>query len=119
MNRKNVKRAQADAEKECAGCEFQDGQYCKWWRSNTDGPPPCQGHKPNAMLIATYFNFSPTTGLADDERLDPFFSGFACHTCGTELAGNRHYCTATIGEAHSGPREKLEVCTDCFQFFFT
>lgn len=75
-------------------------------------------HKPDEKLTATYFNFSPIRNLTDNEILDSFFSRFACHTCGSKLYGNRHYCSATIGKAHTGPREKLEICTDCFQYFF-
>ena len=80
-------------------------------------------HKPDEKLIATYFNFSPVRGLSvwngeSGELLDPFFSKFACHTCGSKLAGDRYYCTATIGKEHTGPREKLEICTDCYEYFF-
>lgn len=114
-----VKRIHAEVERVCTGCEFQDGKYCNWWQKNTDGPPSCQEHRPDEKLTATYFNFSPMTGISDDEILDPFFSNFACHTCGSVLAGNRHYASATIGKAHSGPREKLEICVDCFEYFFT
>ena len=37
-----VARIRAAVEKECDGCEFQDGKHCSWWRSNTTGKPPCQ-----------------------------------------------------------------------------
>lgn len=75
--------------------------------------------KPDAELTATYFNFLPCHNWFDREMLEPFFSCFACQTCGNKLHGNRYYCTATIGKAHTNPREKLEICTDCFQYFFT
>lgn len=75
-------------------------------------------HKPNAELIATYSNFSPARDLTDDEIAEPFFSRYGCETCGSKLFGQRHYCTATIGSAHTGPIEKLEICTDCFEYFF-
>ena len=75
-------------------------------------------HKPDKKLIATYFNFSPQRDLATNELLGPFFSKFTCHTCGSELAGNRYYCTATIGKKHTNLREKLEICEDCYLYFF-
>ena len=75
-------------------------------------------HKPDEKLIATYYNFSPVRDLTDNELLGSFFSGFACHTCGSILVGNRYYCTATIGKKHTDPREKLEVCVDCYEYFF-
>lgn len=103
---------------ECDGCEFQDGKYCSWWKSETDCPP-CQQHKPDEKLTATYYNFSPCHNLTSDEMLDTFFSCFACQTCGSKLHGDRHYCTATIGKAHTNLREKLEICTDCYLYFFT
>ena len=74
-------------------------------------------HKPPTELTATYYNFSPVMDL-DNELLDPFFSRFACQTCGDKLAGDRYYCTAAIGKAHTGPREKLEICTDGYQYYF-
>jgi len=79
-------------------------------------------HKPDAKLISTYYNFSPVLNLIDgdgENLCEPFFSSFACETCGSELAGNRYYCTATIGKLHTNPREKLEICVDCFEYFFT
>ncbi|HUV63530.1 MAG TPA: hypothetical protein VMW24_06495 [Sedimentisphaerales bacterium] len=76
-------------------------------------------HKPDSKLIEAFFNFSPCHNLSDNEMLEPFFSNFACHTCGSTLSGNRHYCTATIGKAHGNPREKLEICEDCFLYFFS
>jgi len=81
-------------------------------------------HRPDPKLIATYFNFSPVRGLSvwadeEEELLDPFFSKFACQTCGSELAGNRYYCDATIGKKPTNPRERLEICTDCYEYFFT
>ena len=109
---------QAAAEKECKGCEFQDGKHCDWWKKKTDSPPPCQQHKPDEKLTTGYFNFSPVHDLSDNEMLAPFFSSFACQTCGSTLAGNRHYCSATIGKAHANPREKLEICDNCFEYFF-
>lgn len=123
MNRaehlKNVKRIEADTKKGCAGCDFQDGKYCSWGQSGKIELPLCQQHKPNVVLTATYYNFSSCRDLTDGEMLGPFFSRFACETCGTVLHGNRHYCTATIGKAYTNIREKLEICTDCFQYFFT
>lgn len=74
-------------------------------------------HKPSDELMATYYNFSPIIDL-DNELLDPFFSSFACQTCGDKLAGDRYYCMATIGKAHIGVREKLEICVDCYQYYF-
>ncbi len=74
-------------------------------------------HKPDEKLISTYFNFSPTTN-SDGENLEPFFSSFACQACGSKLGGNRHYCSATIGKKHTNPREKLEICEDCYLYFF-
>lgn len=76
-------------------------------------------HKPDKNLTATYYNFSPVCGDFSGEPTEPFFSRFACETCGTALYGNRHYCTATIGKAHKNTREKLEICTDCFEYFFS
>ena len=81
-------------------------------------------HKPNENLIAGYHNFSPVRGVSvwkgeGGELPGPFFSSFACHTCGTKEAGNRFYCTATIGTKHSNEREKLEICEDCYLYFFT
>lgn len=80
-------------------------------------------HKPDEKLIAGYYNFSSVMSTSvwkgeGGELLEPFFSTFACHTCGTKLAGNRYYCTATIGKAHTNPREKLEICKDCYLYFF-
>ena len=75
-------------------------------------------HEPDERLTATYFNFSPVRGC-NGELLDRFFSTFACHTCGNELAGDRYYCTATIGPKHTDEREKLEICTDCYLYFFS
>jgi len=81
-------------------------------------------HKPDEKLIAGYYNFSPVRGMSvwegeGGELLGPFFSKFACHTCGTKLAGDRYYCTATIGKKITDTREKLEVCTDCYLYFFS
>ncbi len=81
-------------------------------------------NKPDKKLIATYFNFSPVQGLSvwageSGELLDPFFSNFACHTCRTTLAGDRYYCTATMGPKHTDTIEKLEICVDCYQYFFS
>lgn len=75
-------------------------------------------HKPDKNLTATYYNFSPVCGDFSGEPTEPFFSRYACETCGTVLHGNRHYCTATIGKAHTNIREKLEICIDCFEYFF-
>lgn len=79
----------------------------------------CIEHKPDEKLTATYFNFSPVYDLSDNEALDSFFSSFACQTCGDTLAGDRHYVSATIGKVHTNPREKLEICKDCYLYFFT
>ena len=81
-------------------------------------------HKLDEHLIAGYYNFSPVRGVSvwrgeGGELLAPFFSKFACQTCGSKLAGDRYYCTATIGKVHTNPREKLEICTDCYEWFFT
>lgn len=81
-------------------------------------------HKPDKDLIAGYYNFSPVRGMSvwkgeGGELLDPFFSMFACQTCGCNEGGNRYYCTATIGKAHTNPREKLEICEDCYLYFFS
>jgi len=80
-------------------------------------------HKPKEELIAGYYNFSPARSVSiwkgqGGELLDPFFSEFPCQTCGTKLAGNRYYCSATIGKKHSDTREKLEICEDCYLHFF-
>jgi hypothetical protein len=75
-------------------------------------------HKPKEWLIATYYNFSPVRDL-DNELLGPFFSPFACQTCGDTDAGDRYFCTATIGKLHTDPREKLEICRDCYLYFFS
>lgn len=29
-------------EKQCMGCEFQDGKYCSWSKKKRTGQPPCQ-----------------------------------------------------------------------------
>ena len=45
MNKRDrdmVKRIKAAVEKECTGCEFQDGKYCSWWKKQRTGQPPCQ-----------------------------------------------------------------------------
>ncbi len=76
-------------------------------------------HKPDEKLIATYYNFYPQRDFHDNGLLGPFFSNFACHTCRTTLAGDRYYCTATIGPKHTDTREKLEICVDCYQYFFS
>ena len=76
-------------------------------------------HTPDKKLIATYFNFSPIADVLDNELIGSFFSTFACHTCGSKLAGDRYYCSATIGKKHNNPREKLEICVDCYVYFFT
>lgn len=76
-------------------------------------------HRPDEKLIANYFNFSPMQGFADNDLLAPFFSQYACQTCGNTKAGTRYYCSATIGKAHTNIREKLEVCEDCYLYFFS
>jgi uncharacterized protein with PIN domain len=81
-------------------------------------------HKPNEELIAGLFNFAPAVShsiWAEDvsEPIEPFFSQFRCDTCGSELAGNRHFATATIGPKHTNARETLEICEDCYLYFFT
>lgn len=35
-------RIRVAVEKECAGCEYQDGKYCSWWQEKREGRPPCQ-----------------------------------------------------------------------------
>ena len=42
-----VDRIRAAVEKECDGCEFQDGKTCSWWRTDTQEPPPCQNKSEN------------------------------------------------------------------------
>ena len=79
--------------------------------------------KPDEKLVAGLYNFSAVAGKSvwggeGGELLDPFFSEFACQACGSKLAGDRYYCTATIGKKHTDPREKLEVCVDCYLYFF-
>jgi len=76
-------------------------------------------HKPNEKLIATYYNFSPGCLKTTGENPPPFFSRFSCQTCGDSKAGARYYCTATIGREHTNPRETLEICEDCYLYFFT
>ena len=76
-------------------------------------------HIPNPALIVGFSNFSPVRGLPSKELLDPFFSSFACQTCGDKKAGNRYYCSATIGKRHDGTKEKLEICEDCYLYFFS
>lgn len=81
-------------------------------------------HKPDPKFIAGYHNFSPVRGLSvwngeGGELLDPFFSSFACQTCGVKEAGNRYYCTATIGLNLTDEIEKLEICVDCYLYFFS
>ena len=75
-------------------------------------------HKPDKKLIATLFNFSPILNLIDGDG-EPFFSKSACQTCGSKLAGDRYHCTATIGRRHRNPWIALEICVDCFEYFFT
>lgn len=132
-----VKRLQDRTMAELYAIAEQELWYCEScgrlrtdivWREDTEQYEcrECRGyylehakHTPNEKLIAGYFNFSPVTGISDDEMCEPFFSRFACETCGSTLGGNRHYCSATIGKAHTNPREKFEVCVDCFEYFFT
>lgn len=81
-------------------------------------------HKPDKKLIAELYNFSPTVGRSvwageGGEPLDPFFSMFPCQACGSILAGDRYYCSATIGKKHTNAREKLEICMDCYLYFFS
>jgi len=75
-------------------------------------------HRPDEKLTATYFNFSPIKGFFDNDLSAPFFSQFACQTCGNNKAGKRFFCSATIGKAHTNKREKLEICEDCYGYFF-
>ena len=76
-------------------------------------------HIPNESLIAGYYNFSPVVNLTDRQANEPFFGGWPCDTCGSKLAGDRFYCTATRGQKHTGIRETFEICTDCYLYFFT
>lgn len=39
-----VKRIKLAVEKQCNGCEFQDGKYCSWWKEKRIGRPPCQSN---------------------------------------------------------------------------
>ena len=39
-----VERIKAAVERECAGCEFQDGKYCSWSKRRRIGRPPCQNN---------------------------------------------------------------------------
>lgn len=80
-------------------------------------------HKPDEKLIAGYYNWNPcyTRSVWKDEPeelLLPFFSRFACQTCGSELAGDRYYATATEGKNITDKREQFEICVDCFVHFF-
>ena len=83
-----------------------------------------QEHRPDEQLIAGLFNFAPkmTRSIWAEDGQEPaasFFSPFRCDTCGTDLAGLRYYVTATIGPKHTNARETLELCEDCYLYFFT
>ncbi len=40
-----VNRIKAAVERECTGCEFQDGKYCSWAKKQRMKRPPCQCNK--------------------------------------------------------------------------
>ena len=75
-------------------------------------------HIPNELFVAGYFNFSPVVGLSDEQINSPFFGRWPCDTCGSTLAGDRFYCSATTCQKHTGKREIFEICTNCYQYFF-
>ena len=77
-------------------------------------------HEPDELLVAGYYNFSPIENINDEELLNgPFFSRTPCETCGDNNAGDRYYCSATIGKKHTNRRERFEICTDCYLYFFS
>ena len=76
-------------------------------------------HKPDEKLIGELYNFSCITGFNPADLLNPFFSKIPCDACGSKLFGDRHHCSATQGKPHISPRKKLEVCVDCYEYFFT
>ena len=44
-DREMANRIRKAVEKECTGCDYQDGKYCSWSRKSRIGRPPCQNNQ--------------------------------------------------------------------------
>jgi hypothetical protein len=62
------------------------------------------------------YNFWPRT---EGNLFKIDFSTASCDTCGSLLAGERYFAGATKGKKHTNKQVKLEICRDCYEYFFT